>query len=62
MNGLTKLVPPCLGLLLLAACGILDTGTELQEAERVSPQGSDFNKSWPPTPTLHLLLEADNPT
>ncbi len=45
MNGLTKLVPPCLGLVLLAACGILDTGTELQKAERVSPQGSTFDKS-----------------
>ncbi len=45
MNGLIKLVPPCLGLVLLAACGILDTGTELQEAERVSPQGSSFDKS-----------------
>ena len=45
MNGLTKLVPPCLGLVLLAACGILDTGTELQKAERVSPQGSTFDNS-----------------
>lgn len=45
MNGLTKLVPPCLGLVLLAACGVGVTGTELQEAERVSPQGSTFDKT-----------------
>jgi len=40
MNGLTKILPPCLGLVLLAACG-----TGLQEAEKVSPQGSSFDKS-----------------
>ena len=40
MNGLTKLLPPCLGLLLLAACG-----TGLEKAERVSPEGSSFDRS-----------------
>ena len=41
MNGMTKIMAPCLGLVLLAAC----SGTELQEAERVSPQGSTFDKT-----------------
>ncbi len=40
MNGLTKILPPCLGLLLLAACG-----TGLQKAEDVSPQGSSFDQN-----------------
>ncbi len=40
MKGLTNILSPCLGLVLLAACG-----TGLQEAEGVSPQGSSFEKN-----------------
>lgn len=39
MNGLTKLLIPCASLLLLAACG-----TQLERAERISPEGSAFDK------------------
>ncbi|MDJ0946744.1 MAG: OmpA family protein [Kiloniellales bacterium] len=40
MNGLTKAIASCLGLVLLTACG-----TKLQEAERVSPQGAAFDQN-----------------
>ena len=40
MNGLMKILPPCLGLLALAACG-----TGLEKAEGVSPQGSSFDQN-----------------
>ena len=39
MIGLTRLLIPCAGLLLLAACG-----TQLERAERISPEGSAFDK------------------
>ncbi len=40
MNGLTKVLPSCLGLLFLAACG-----TGLEKAEGVSPEGSSFDQN-----------------
>lgn len=40
MNGLRKVIIPIAGLVFLAGCG-----TELQKAEQVTPEGSEFNKS-----------------
>ena len=40
MNGLTKILPTCLCLVLLSACG-----TGLERAEGISPEGSSFDQS-----------------